>query len=51
MAKRQHKPVCMRHERHEANFLIRNIRFKNQPVSAIIFAFEDISYAHLPLIH
>jgi len=47
MAKRQHKPVCTRHELHEISFLIRHISYKNQPVSAIIFAFEECAYAYV----
>lgn len=41
------KQVCTRRELQEASFLIRHIRFKNQPVSAIIFAFEGIAYAYV----
>ena len=47
MAKRQHKPVCTRHELHEASYLTRKICFKKQPVSAIIFAFEECAYAYI----
>lgn len=41
------KPVCTCHELHQVSFLIRHIRFKQQPVPAIIFAFEGIAYAYV----
>jgi nitrite reductase/ring-hydroxylating ferredoxin subunit len=47
MAKDNKKPACTRHELQKASFLIRNISFKNQPGSAIIFAFEGIAYAYI----
>ena len=47
MGKRQHNPVCTYQELHEAGYLMWEIKFKNQPVSAIIFAFEGIAYAYI----
>jgi nitrite reductase/ring-hydroxylating ferredoxin subunit len=41
------KQICTRRELHEENFLIRNILYKKQTVSAIIFAFEDKAYAYV----
>ena len=39
--------VCTRSELLEASFLIRHIHYKKQPVSAIIFAFEEHAYAYV----
>jgi nitrite reductase/ring-hydroxylating ferredoxin subunit len=47
MSNRKHKPACTRHELLGAAYLMRPIRFKNQPTSAIIFAFEDKAYAYV----
>ena len=45
MIKRPRQPICTRRELDETPFLIRAIHFKNQPTSAIIFAFEGIRFA------
>ncbi|MCX7092267.1 MAG: Rieske 2Fe-2S domain-containing protein [Methylobacter sp.] len=47
MANDKLKPACTRHELDQADFLTRSIQFKKQPVSAIIFAFEDSVYAYV----
>jgi nitrite reductase/ring-hydroxylating ferredoxin subunit len=39
--------ACTRRELLEASFLIRHIRYKKQPVSAILFAFEARAYAYV----
>lgn len=41
------KPYCMRGELAEVSYLIRQVNFKKQPVSVIIFVFEGIAYAHI----
>jgi hypothetical protein len=41
------KQACTRRELHEASFIIRHIRYRKQPISAIIFAFEDNAYAYV----
>ena len=41
MANDKLKPICTLRELHETRFLIRQISYKKQPISAIIFAFED----------
>ena len=47
MANDKSKQVCTLNELHETRFLIRQISYKKQPVSAIIFAFEDRAYAYV----
>lgn len=47
MATDKLKPACTIDELQKVQFLIRPIRFKNQPTSAIIFAFEDSVYAYI----
>ena len=47
MANDKLKPICTLNELHETRFLIRQISYKKQPVSAIIFAFEDCAYAYV----
>jgi nitrite reductase/ring-hydroxylating ferredoxin subunit len=47
MTKRPRQPVCTRRELDETPFLIRAIHFKNQPTSAIVFAFEGIAYSYI----
>ena len=41
------KPACTRRELNEVSYLMRTIRFKKLPTSAIIFAFEGIAYAYI----
>jgi nitrite reductase/ring-hydroxylating ferredoxin subunit len=41
------KKACTRRELNEAGFLIRHITYRKQPVSAIIFAFEECAYAYV----
>ena len=41
------KQVCMRHALDESCYLTRQILFKKQLVSAIIFAFEGHAYAYV----
>jgi nitrite reductase/ring-hydroxylating ferredoxin subunit len=47
MPKQHLKPICTRLELNAASYIKRDIRFKNQPLSAIIFAFEGIAYAYV----
>jgi len=47
MANDHTKPACTRDELDKADYLTRQIRFKKQPVSAIMFAFEGIAYAYV----
>ena len=47
MANDKLKPVCTRDELNDTSYLIRQITYKKQPVSAIIFAFEDNAYAYV----
>ncbi|MDO9048065.1 MAG: hypothetical protein Q7U66_10045 [Methylobacter sp.] len=47
MASHNTKPACTRDELDEAGYLTRKIRFKKQPVSAVIFVFEGIAYAYV----
>jgi len=47
MVKQQQKPICTHLELNESSFLIRSICFKNQPTTAIIFAFEGVVYAYI----
>ncbi len=47
MVNNNKKQACTRRELHDANFLIRQICFKKQPASAIIFAFEERAYAYV----
>jgi len=47
MKKRQLNPICTWEELQKTSYLARSIRLKNQPVSAIIFAFEGCAYAYV----
>jgi len=47
MANDKLKPVCIRNELNDTSFLIRQINYKKQPVSAIIFSFEGNAYAYV----
>ena len=47
MANDKLKQVCTRDELNATRFLIRHIHYKKQPVSAIIFTFEDTAYAYV----
>ena len=47
MANDKLKLICTLNELHETRFLIRQISYKKQPISAIIFAFEDCAYAYV----
>jgi nitrite reductase/ring-hydroxylating ferredoxin subunit len=47
MVKKQHKAICARGELDNTRFLIRQIQFKNQPTSAIIFVFDGDVYAYI----
>ena len=47
MANTYTKPACTWSELQQASFIIRQINYKKQPVSAIIFAFEGIAYAYV----
>ena len=47
MANDKLKQVCTRDELNDRSYLIRQITYKKQPVSAIIFAFEDNAYAYV----
>ncbi|MGR9014895.1 MAG: Rieske (2Fe-2S) protein [Gammaproteobacteria bacterium] len=47
MAHDRLKQICSRRELHEVSYLTRKVRIKNQPVSAIIFAFEGVAYAYI----
>ena len=41
------KPACTRDELQQARFLIRHVDYKKQPVSVILFAFEESVYAYI----
>jgi hypothetical protein len=45
MANHHTKPACTRNELAEVSYLTRQVNFKKQPVSVIIFAFEGVVYA------
>jgi nitrite reductase/ring-hydroxylating ferredoxin subunit len=47
MITKNKKLACTRRELQETRFIIRHINFKKQPVSAILFAFEDGAYAYV----
>ena len=47
MANADTKPACTRDELEAAGFLTRQVYFKKQPVSVIIFAFDGIAYAYV----
>jgi nitrite reductase/ring-hydroxylating ferredoxin subunit len=47
MANNHIKPACKRDELDEVSYLTRQICFKKQPVSAIIFVFEGGAYAYV----
>jgi nitrite reductase/ring-hydroxylating ferredoxin subunit len=47
MARQVQKPICTRQELNQVSFLVRQIQFKKQPTSAIIFVFEEQVYAYV----
>ncbi|CAA9891317.1 Rieske (2Fe-2S) iron-sulfur domain protein [Candidatus Methylobacter favarea] len=47
MSKPLQTPACSHQELRKTSYLTRKIRFKKQPTSAIIFAFEDSVYAYI----
>jgi len=47
LSNRKLKPACTRQELLGATYLMRPIRFKSQPTSAIIFAYEGKAYAYV----
>ena len=47
MANDNKKTACTRNELQKASFLVRHVRYKKEPVSAIIFSFEDCVYAYV----
>jgi nitrite reductase/ring-hydroxylating ferredoxin subunit len=44
--KRQQR-ICARRELDKTRFLLRNIRYKNQHTTAIVFAFDGSAYAYV----
>jgi nitrite reductase/ring-hydroxylating ferredoxin subunit len=47
MMAKQQQPICTRQELEQVSFLVRQIEFKNQPTSAIIFLFSGNVYAYV----